>query len=156
MIYFIYIYHIHLFHGKIWTHNWPTPNISGFLAQLVRASHRYQTPLMSWIFFRLLTQLHKLCSIAWTFFIWFHFRSSFMIYFIYIYHNKNVLDCVCRRRSASSCVCSFPILRSSPLKSNVWKWVLFAWAGITNLDIHGYWISMSKSGFRLPLLKSIL
>ena len=33
---------IHLFHGNIWTHNWPTPNVSGFIAQLVRASHRYR------------------------------------------------------------------------------------------------------------------
>ena len=90
MIYFIYIYHIHLFHGKIWTDNWPTPNISGFLPQLVRASHRYQTLWSPEFFFRLLTQLHKLCSTAGTFFIWFHFRSSFMIYFIYIYHNKNM------------------------------------------------------------------
>ena len=41
MIYFIYIYHIHLFHGNIWTRNWQAPNISGFIAQLVRAWHRY-------------------------------------------------------------------------------------------------------------------
>ena len=34
MIYFIYIIHIHLFHGNIWTHNWPTPNVSGFIVQL--------------------------------------------------------------------------------------------------------------------------
>ena len=34
--------HIHLFHGNIWTHNWPAPNISGFIAQLVRASHQYR------------------------------------------------------------------------------------------------------------------
>ena len=54
MIYFVYIYHIHLFHENIWTHNWQAPNISGYI-QLVRASHRYrevlvQTPLKSWIF----------------------------------------------------------------------------------------------------------
>ena len=40
MIYFIYTSHIHLFYGNIWTHYSPAPNISGFLAQLVRASHR--------------------------------------------------------------------------------------------------------------------
>ena len=42
MIYFIYIIYIHLFHENIWTHNWPAPNVSGFIAQLVRASHRYR------------------------------------------------------------------------------------------------------------------
>ena len=35
MIYFICIIHLHIFHGNIWTHNWPTPNVSGFIAQLV-------------------------------------------------------------------------------------------------------------------------
>ena len=40
MIYFIYIILTHLSHGNIWTHNWPAPNVSGFIAQLVRASHR--------------------------------------------------------------------------------------------------------------------
>ena len=59
---FIYIYHIHLFHGNIWTHNWPAPKSSGFIAQLVRASHRYRevmgsNPIKSGIFFRLLAQL---------------------------------------------------------------------------------------------------
>ena len=35
MIYFICIIHLHIFHGNIWTHNWPAPNVSGFIAQLV-------------------------------------------------------------------------------------------------------------------------
>ena len=46
----------HFFHGNIWTHNWPAPNV---IAQLIE--HRtgiprsqVQTPLKSWIFFRLL------------------------------------------------------------------------------------------------------
>ena len=43
---FIYdIFHIsltHFFHGNIWTHNLPASNISGFIAQLVRASHWYR------------------------------------------------------------------------------------------------------------------
>ena len=35
-IWFIsYIINTHFFHGNIWTHNWPAPNISGFIAQLV-------------------------------------------------------------------------------------------------------------------------
>ena len=40
--FFIYIYHIHLFHGNIFMNNCPAPNISGFIAQLVRELHRYR------------------------------------------------------------------------------------------------------------------
>ena len=45
------------FYGKLWTHNWPAPNNSGFIAQLVEyrtcvARSRVQTPLKSWIFFK--------------------------------------------------------------------------------------------------------
>ena len=59
-IWFIsYIINTHFFQGNIWTHNWPAPYISGFIAQLVEhrtdiARSRVQTPLKSWIFFRLL------------------------------------------------------------------------------------------------------
>ena len=82
------LFHIHLtfisFTGTIiWTHDWPAPNISGFIAQLVRASHRYRevtasspVEVLSFFFFWLLTQMHKLRS---QFFIWYHFRSSHMI-----------------------------------------------------------------------------
>ena len=38
----IYITCILHFHGNIWTYKWPAPNVSGFIAQLVRASHRYR------------------------------------------------------------------------------------------------------------------
>ena len=35
-IWFIsYIINTHFFHGNIWTHNWPAPNVSGFRAQMV-------------------------------------------------------------------------------------------------------------------------
>ena len=35
-IWFIsYIINTHFFHGNIWTHNWPAPKVSGFIAQLV-------------------------------------------------------------------------------------------------------------------------
>ena len=34
-------------HGLIRTHKWPAPNVSGFIAQLVRASHRYREVLGS-------------------------------------------------------------------------------------------------------------
>ena len=57
-----------------WTHNWLAPNISGFTAQLVRASHQYHqvtgsNPVEVLNFFRLLTQLHKLRSLRGSFFI---------------------------------------------------------------------------------------
>ena len=47
----------HFFHGNIWTHNWPAPNVSGFIAQLVEhhtgiTRSWVQTPLKSWIFFQ--------------------------------------------------------------------------------------------------------
>ena len=29
------IINTHFFHRNIWTHNWPAPNVSGFIAQLV-------------------------------------------------------------------------------------------------------------------------
>ena len=65
MIYFICIIHLHIFHGNIWTHNWPAPNVSGFIAQLVErrtgiARSRVQAPLKSWIFFRLLYAIVKI------------------------------------------------------------------------------------------------
>ena len=35
-IWFIsYIINAHFFHGNIWTHHWPAPNVSGFIAQLI-------------------------------------------------------------------------------------------------------------------------
>ena len=42
-------------HRLIRTHKWPAPNLSGFIAQLVRASHRYRevtgsNPIKSWLF----------------------------------------------------------------------------------------------------------
>ena len=57
-IWFIsYIVNTHFFHRDIWTHNWPAPNVNGFIAQLVEHStgivrSRVQTPLKSWIFFQ--------------------------------------------------------------------------------------------------------
>ena len=38
-----FIYHFtSILHGLIRTHKWPAPNVSGFIAQLVRASQRYR------------------------------------------------------------------------------------------------------------------
>ena len=61
--------HLHLFHGNIWTQNWPAPNVSGFIAQLVErrtgiARSRVQAPLKSWIFFRLLYAIAKIAIIT--------------------------------------------------------------------------------------------
>ena len=71
-IWFIsYIINTHLFHGNIWIHNWPAPNVSGFIAQLHgRASHRYReitgsNPIE--FFSGFFTQLHKLRSLRRSF-----------------------------------------------------------------------------------------
>ena len=54
---------------------------------------RVQTPLKSCIFSGFFTQLHKL---RWqprgSFFIWFYFRTSYMIYFIYIIHRLHFIN----------------------------------------------------------------
>ena len=71
-IWFIsYIINTHFFHGNIWTNNWPAPNVSGFIAQLVEhhtgiARSRVQTLLKSF-FSGFFTQLHKLRSLRRTF-----------------------------------------------------------------------------------------
>ena len=69
MIYFICTIHLHIFHGNIWTQNWPAPNVSGFIAQLVErrtgiARSRVQAPLKSWIFFRFLYAIVKIAIIT--------------------------------------------------------------------------------------------
>ena len=69
MIFFICIIHSHIFHGNIWTQNWPAPNVSGFIAQLVErrtgiARSRVQAPLKSRIFFRLLYAIVKIAIIT--------------------------------------------------------------------------------------------
>ena len=38
-----FIYHFTLIpHGLVRTHKWSTPNVSGFIAQLVRVPHQYR------------------------------------------------------------------------------------------------------------------
>ena len=54
-------------HGNIRTHKWPAPNVSGFIAQLVRASHRNRevtgsNPVKVLNFSSFSTQLQKLRS----------------------------------------------------------------------------------------------
>ena len=86
-IWFIsYTINTQFFHGKIWTHNWPAPNVSAFKAQLVEhrtgiARSRVQTPLKSWIFSGFFTQLHKLRSLRRSF-LHFHFIFAVHIWFI--------------------------------------------------------------------------
>ena len=48
----IYMKYFICYFTFIRTHNWPATNVSGFIAQLVRASHRYReiTGSKSWIF----------------------------------------------------------------------------------------------------------
>ena len=54
-IYENFIYHFtSILHRLIRTHKWPAPNVSGFIAQLVRASHQYRevtgsNPVKSWL-----------------------------------------------------------------------------------------------------------
>ena len=53
--------------GNIGTHKWPVPNVSGFIAQLVRASHRYRevtgsNPVEVLNFSGFCTQMQKLRS----------------------------------------------------------------------------------------------
>ena len=85
-------------HGNIRTHKWPAPNVSGFIAQLVRASHRYRevtgsNPLKFWIFQASLRN-YKNCvhSCEDHSFTWFHIRSSYMIHFIYHFIIDNVCE----------------------------------------------------------------
>ena len=57
-----FIYHFKsILHGLIRTHKRPAPNVSGFIAQLVRVSHRYREVTGS-NFVEVLTLLLKLRS----------------------------------------------------------------------------------------------
>ena len=91
-----YIINTHFLHGNIWTQNWPAPNVSGVVAQLVEhrtgiARSWVWTPLKSWIFFSgFFTQLHKLHSLQWSF-LHFHFISPVHIWFISYIINKPLL-----------------------------------------------------------------
>ena len=81
-----YIINTHFFHGIIWTHNWPAPNVSGFIAQMVEhrtgiARSRVQTPLSPEFFSGFFTQLHKLRSLRLSF-LQLHFISAVYIWFI--------------------------------------------------------------------------
>ena len=68
-----FIYHFSsILHGLIRTHKCPAPNVSGFIAQLVRASHRYRevtgwNPVEVLTFSGFYTQLLKF---RWSWFTW--------------------------------------------------------------------------------------
>ena len=70
---FSYIINTHFFHGKIWTHNWPAPNVSGFIAQL--RGHGFKPRWSPEFFSGFFTQLHKLRSLGRSF-LHFHKRTS--------------------------------------------------------------------------------
>ena len=65
-----FIYHFtSILHGMIRTHKWPAPNVSGFIAQLVRASHQYRevtgsNPIEVLAFPGFYTQLLKIAFIT--------------------------------------------------------------------------------------------
>ena len=72
-----FIYHFtSILHGLIRTHKWPAPNVSGFIAQLVRASHRYfevtgSNPVEVLTFSGFCSQLLKLPSkLRWSWLTW--------------------------------------------------------------------------------------
>ena len=78
-----FIYHItSILHGLIRTHKWPAPNVSGFIAQLIRASHRCRkvtgsNPVEVLTFSGFYTQLLKLRPyLRWSKLTWFQVRSS--------------------------------------------------------------------------------
>ena len=92
----LYIINTHFFHGNIWTHSWPAPNVSGFIAQLVehRTGNREVTgsnPVeVLNVFSGFFTQLHKLRSLRRSF-LYFHFISAVHIWFIsYIINKVNI------------------------------------------------------------------
>ena len=69
-----YIINTQFFHGNIWTHNWPAPNVSGFITQLVehRTGNREVTgsnpvEVLNFFFSGFFTQLHKLRSLRRSF-----------------------------------------------------------------------------------------
>ena len=85
VIYFIYhLVHWFIYHGNIWTHKWPAANISGFIAQLVRASHealwghRFKPCLCTCY-----NCIHNSKDRSFT---WFHIRSSMYYSFHIKYH----------------------------------------------------------------------
>ena len=91
---FLHIFHI--FRGKIWTQNWPTPFVSGFIAQLVEHRNREVTgssPVEVLNFFHASLRNCKNCdhncddhsSLIW-FHIWLNLPKSFKrIYFQFIW-----------------------------------------------------------------------
>ena len=72
MKYFLYHF-TSIPHGLIRTYTWPAPDVSGFIAQLVRASHRYRvfTGSNPWLFLGFYKQLLKLRTwLRWSLLPW--------------------------------------------------------------------------------------
>ena len=78
-IWFIsYIINTDFFYGNIWAHNWPAPNVSGFIAQLVEhrtgksRGHGFKPRWSPEFFSGFFTQLQKLRSLRRSFL---HFQN---------------------------------------------------------------------------------
>ena len=106
----IFIYHYtSTLHGFIRTHKWPAPNVSGFIAQLVRASHRYRevtgsNPVEVLTFSGFYAQLLKIAFITAMIIAYLISNPQFNIWNIFIYHFRyvqvNSLECLFPRVSA--------------------------------------------------------
>ena len=90
-----FIYHFtSILHGLIRNHKWPAPNVSGFIAQLVRASHRHREVTGSNAvevlpFSSFYTQLFKL---RWSWLTCFQIRSSIYDTFHITLHNIKYVE----------------------------------------------------------------
>ena len=93
-VFHIYLSLIITYHGKLWTQKWPAPNVSGFIAQLVRASYRYRevagsNPVEVLKNFQASRRNRNLRSSLQNNMVSFDFIPAvqYMMYFIYIFHS---------------------------------------------------------------------
>ena len=88
-------HHSFIPHGLIRTHKWPAPNVSGFTAQLVRASHRYHeitgSNPVEVLIFQASIRNCKNCAHKCEDYSSFDFTSAvlYMMYFIHHFINNN-------------------------------------------------------------------
>ena len=80
-----------------WEQNWPAPNVSGFIAQLVErrtgiARSRVQAPLKSWIFFRLLYAIAKIAIITARIILHLISYPQFTYDFVHMHHSFTYLS----------------------------------------------------------------
>ena len=118
----VYIINTHFFHGNIWTHNWPAPNVSGFIAQLVehRTGIREVTgsnPVEALNYF-FQASLRKYINCV-------HCDDHFFIFIISLNLYKDATLCFSENRCCKS------TRVTSPSKFYIWqtnlaKWVIFS------------------------------